>query len=242
MKPVKAKLTVKQLILLLLCASALLYAIHYLIFRDLHHLAIFGLHELAFVPLEVILVTLGLDQLVEKTHREEARSKVSIIETLYFNESGGTMLRYLTSFDPDAARLRELLQVTEDWHSSDFRQAIRQLKSYPFLLDLDRIDFFGLHYHLSQRHEYYRSMLENPALTQSEAFTEMIMKIYLLWEELDGRTNLYQLPEKDRNYLAELLHEIYRELTEYWLDNVYNHSIHNRFRLHRAIESNPFLE
>ena len=190
MKPVKAKLTVKQLILLLLCASALLYAIHYLIFRDLHHLAIFGLHELAFVPLEVILVTLGLDQLVEKTHREEARSKVSIIETLYFNESGGTMLRYLTSFDPDAARLRELLQVTEDWHSSDFRQAIRQLKSYPFLLDLDRIDFFGLHYHLSQRHEYYRSMLENPALTQSEAFTEMIMKIYLLWEELDGRTNL----------------------------------------------------
>ncbi len=242
MKPVKAKLTVKQLILLLLCASALLYAIHYLIFRDLHHLAIFGLHELAFVPLEVILVTLGLDQLVEKTHREEARSKVSIIETLYFNESGGTMLRYLTSFDPDAARLRELLQVTEDWHSSDFRQAIRQLKSYPFLLDLDRIDFFGLHYHLSQRHEYYRSMLENPALTQSEAFTEMIMKIYLLWEELDGRTNLYQLPEKDRNYLAELLHEIYRELTEYWLDNVYNHSIHNRFRLHRAIESNPFLD
>lgn len=242
MKPVKAKLTVKQLILLLLCASALLYAIHYLIFRDLHHLAIFGLHELAFVPLEVILVTLGLDQLVEKTHREEARSKVSIIETLYFNESGGTMLRYLTSFDPDAARLRALLQVTEDWHSSDFRQAIRQLKSYPFLLDLDRIDFFGLHYHLSQRHEYYRSMLENPALTQSEAFTEMIMKIYLLWEELDGRTNLYQLPEKDRNYLAELLHEIYRELTEYWLDNVYNHSIHNRFRLHRAIESNPFLD
>ena len=242
MKPVKAKLTVKQLILLLLCASALLYAIHYLIFRDLHHLAIFGLHELAFVPLEVILVTLGLDQLVEKTHREEARSKVSIIETLYFNESGGTMLRYLTSFDPDAARLRELLQVTEDWHSSDFRQAIRQLKSYPFLLDLDRIDFFGLHYHLSQRHEYYRSMLENPALTQSEAFTEMIMKIYLLWEELDGRTNLYQLPEKDRSYLAELLHEIYRELTEYWLDNVYNHSIHNRFRLHRASESNPFLD
>ncbi len=242
MKPVKAKLTVKQLILLLLCASALLYAIHYLIFRDLHHLAIFGLHELAFVPLEVILVTLGLDQLVEKTHREEARSKVSIIETLYFNESGSTMLRYLTSFDPDAARLRELLQVTQDWRSSDFRQAIRQLKSYPFLLDLERIDFFGLHYHLSQRHEYYRSMLENPALTQSEAFTEMIMKIYLLWEELDGRTNLYQLPEKDRSYLAELLHEIYRELTEYWLDNVYNHSIHNRFRLHRAIESNPFLD
>lgn len=242
MKPVKAKLTMRQLILLLLGASALMYAAHYLIFRDLHHLAIFGLHELAFLPLEVILVTLGLDRLVERTHREEARSKVGIIETLYFNESGSTMLRYLISFDPDSAQLRQLLQVTADWRAQDFMQATRQLKAYAFRLDLEKVDFFGLHYHLSQRHEYYRSMLENPALTQSEAFTEMIMKIYLLWEELDGRTNLYQLPEEDRDYLADLLHEIYRELTEYWLDHVYNHSVHNRFRLHRAIESNPFGE
>ena len=66
MKPMKAKLTMKQLVILLQCASAAMYLAHYLIFRDLHHLAIFGLHELAFVPLEVILVTLGLDQLVEK--------------------------------------------------------------------------------------------------------------------------------------------------------------------------------
>lgn len=242
MKPVKAKLTMRQLIFLLLGASALMYAAHYLIFRDLHHLAIFGLHELAFLPLEVILVTLGMDRLVERTHREESRSKVGIIETLYFNESGSTMLRYLISFDPDSPRLRQLLQVTADWRAQDFIQATRQLKNYAFQLDLEKVDFFGLHYHLSQRHEYYRSMLENPALTQSEAFTEMIMKIYLLWEELDGRTNLYQLPAADRDYLADLLHEIYRELTEYWLDHVYNHSVHNRFRLHRAIESNPFAE
>lgn len=242
MKPVKAKLTVKQLIFLLLGASLVMYALHYLIFRDLHHLAIFGLHELAFLPLEVILVTLGLDRLVEKTHQEESHSKLSIIETLYFNESGNALLRYLISFDPDSARLRQLLRVTEQWRAQDFIQATRQLKNYAFRLDLERFDFFGLHYHLDQRHEYYRGMLENPALTQSEAFTELIMKIYLLWEALEGHTDLYQLPEEERAYLAELLHEIYRELTEYWLDHVYNHSVHNRFRLHRAVENNPFVE
>ncbi len=240
MKPMKAKLTMKQLVILLLCASAAMYLIHYLIFRDLHHLAVFGLHELAFLPLEVILVTLGLDRLVEKTHEDETQSKVSIIETLFFGESGGNMLRYLTSFDPNAPQLREILAVKEDWKSTDFVRAKRQLKSHVFRLDGGRVDFFSLHYHLAERQEYYRNLLENPAMTQSNEFTELVMKIYLLGEELDGHTDLYSLPAADQEYLCELLEEIYRELSFFWLDNAYNLSLHNRPRLRLFLRHSPF--
>ena len=103
-------------------------------------------------------------------------------------------------------------------------------------------DVFGLHYHLDERHSYYRNILENPALTQSSEFTEMVMKIYLMWEELDCRTDLYNLDLEEKHYLGELLTEIYQELVEYWLDNAYNHSIHNRPRLHRLIETSPFVQ
>ena len=105
---------------------------------------------------------------------------------------------------------------------------------------MSRVDFFGLHYHLDERHNYYRNILENPALTQSNEFTEMVMKIYLMWEELDCRTDLYNLNDAEKNYLGSLLTEIYQELVTYWLDNAYNHSIHNRPRLHRLVETNPF--
>ena len=236
----KHKFTLKQIVLMLLCFSAVMYVVHYLIFRDFHHIAIFFVHDIAFMPLEVILVTLFFDRIIEKTNEKENRSKLSIIETLFFNESGGNMLRYLTSFDPQSHHLSEILQVTEDWKSSDFINAKKQLSNYSFHLDVSRVDFFGLHYHLDERHNYYRNILENPALTQSNEFTEMVMKIYLMWEELDCRTDLYNLNDAEKNYLGSLLTEIYQELVTYWLDNAYNHSIHNRPRLHRLVETNPF--
>ncbi len=234
------KLTMKQIVIALLCTSALLYVLHYLIFRDLHHIGIFFLHDLAGMPLEVILVTLFFDRIIDKASEEENQSKLSIIETLFFNESGGNMLRYLTSFDPHSGQLAQILRVTMDWKASDYSNARKQLKAYSFHLDVEKVDYFGLHYHLDERHTYYRNILENPALTQSSEFTEMVMKIYLLWEELDCRTDLYNLDLQEKHYLGELLTEIYQELAEYWLDNAHNHSIHNRPRLHRLIETSPF--
>lgn len=238
--PFAHKLTIRQIVLLLLCTSGVLYLLHYLIFRDLHHIGIFFLHELAGMPLEVILVSLFFDRIIEKTHEEENQSKLSIIETLFFNESGGNMLRYLSAFDPNFSLLSDILAVRMDWKSVDYQSAKIHLKDYPFHLDVEKVDFFGLHYHLDERKDYYRNILENPALTQSNEFTEMVMKIHLMWEELDCRTDLYNLDLHEKHYLGELLTEIYQELVEYWLDNAYNHSIHNRPRLHRMIETSPF--
>ena len=240
--PFRHKLTMKQIVVLLICTSAVLYVLHYLIFRDLHHIGIFFLHDLAGMPLEVILVTLFFDKIIEKAHEEENQSKLSIIETLFFNESGGNMLRYLSTFDPNFSLLSDILAVRMDWKSIDYQSAKIHLEDYSFRLDVEKVDFFGLHYHLDERHAYYRNILENPALTQSSEFTEMVMKIYLMWEELDCRTDLYNLDLHEKHYLGELLTEIYQELVEYWLDNAYNHSIHNRPRLHRLIETSPFVQ
>ena len=66
--PFRHKLTMKQIVVLLLCTSAVLYVLHYLIFRDLHHIGIFFLHDLAGMPLEVILVTLFFDKIIETVH------------------------------------------------------------------------------------------------------------------------------------------------------------------------------
>ncbi len=236
------KLTMCQLIVVLVICSLITYALHYLIFRDFHHIAIFFVHDLAFLPLEVILVSLGLDRLIESTHENEVKSKMSIIETLFFNESGSHILRYLIRFDPNAERLSAMLDLNMEWRSSQYAAAERQLKLYPFELDTEKLDFYGIHYHLNERMDFYRNILENPAMTQSNQFTEMVMNIYLLGEELEDRTDLYDLSAEDRRFLGDLVRQIYRELTEYWLDNAYNHSLHNKHRLHRLVATNPFVE
>ena len=47
----------------LLVLSAALYLLHFSIFRDAHHIAIYLLGDIAFLPLEVLLVTVIIHRL-----------------------------------------------------------------------------------------------------------------------------------------------------------------------------------
>jgi hypothetical protein len=48
----------------LILLSALWYFIHYLIFHDTHHIFIYMIGDIAFIPIEVLLVTLIIHQLL----------------------------------------------------------------------------------------------------------------------------------------------------------------------------------
>jgi predicted Na+-dependent transporter len=55
----------------LLAISLTLLGVHYLLFRDLHWLEEYIVFDLAFLPVEVIVVTLILDRLLEARERKE---------------------------------------------------------------------------------------------------------------------------------------------------------------------------
>lgn len=237
----KAKLTMKQLVLLMISCSLAMYLLHYLIFRDFHHIAIFFLHDVAFVPLEALLVTLVFDRQLERTHAAETHDKLGMIESVFFSESGCDLLLYLHSCDLDPAYLGSRLRLTTQWTARDFREAKKALKDYAFALDAACIDFYGLHYHLSTRHSFFLKVIENPALMEYEDFTQLMLKIYLLWEELEGRSMLTDLPDADRAELTALVSEIYRLLTDEWLDNAQNIQTHQPIRLKKIVNTNPFV-
>ena len=60
--------------LALVALSVGLYALHFLWFRDMHHILIYFVGDVAFLPVEVLLVTLVLHQLL---HSREKKAKLS---------------------------------------------------------------------------------------------------------------------------------------------------------------------
>ena len=50
----------------LIVSSIILYTLHFTIFHDPHHIFIYMLGDIAFVPIEVLLVTLIIHQLLEE--------------------------------------------------------------------------------------------------------------------------------------------------------------------------------
>jgi len=236
----KRRLTTTRLIYLMLALSAAAYTLHYLLFRDLHHILIFFFHDLAFLPLEVVLVSLVFEKLLSRSRSDEYHGKITMLESVFFSESGCDLLLYLHSCDPNGSQLRERLALDACWGKREYAAAAAFLKRYPFKIDSEKLDFYGIHYHLSTRHAYLLKIIDNPALMEHEDFTDLILDIYLLWEELDGHDDLYSLPPDARARLCELVNSIYTLLTDEWLDNARNIQEHQPARLNKIIQSNPF--
>ena len=239
----KKKISIRGLIIFFSVLSIVLLIIHHWIFHEMGYWASFLLlHEIALMPLEFVVVTLGLEQILELTHKRENQAKISMIESVFFSESGSDMLRYLFSCDADKdiEEIRSIMDVQRDWSAKQIRQARAAVKNITYEVDSSKIDFFGLHYHLSTRHSYFLKVIENPALSGHERFTELLLHIYHLWEELECRTDLYNLPPDDREYLCKAVNAVYKELAIEWMQNATDLLLHQPERLHHVIRTNPF--
>ena len=240
----KKKISIRGLIIFFSVLSIVLLIIHHWIFHENGYWASFLLlHEIALMPLEFVVVTLGLEQILELTHKRENQAKISMIESVFFSESGSDMLRYLFSCDADKdiEDIRSIMDVQRDWSAKQIRQARAAVKNITYEVDSSKIDFFGLHYHLSTRHSYFLKVIENPALSGHERFTELLLHIYHLWEELECRTDLYNLPPDDREYLCKAVNAVYKELAIEWMQNATDLLLHQPERLHHVIRTNPFI-
>ena len=62
----------------LIALSALVYLIHYLIFRDAHHIFIYMIGDVAFVFVEVLMVTLIIQEALSRREKRAIMEKLNI--------------------------------------------------------------------------------------------------------------------------------------------------------------------
>jgi hypothetical protein len=76
----------------LVTLSIVFYAAHYLIFHDEHHLFIFFIGDLAFIPVEVLIVTLIIDQMLESREKQQRIEKLNMVIGTFFSTIGTSLL------------------------------------------------------------------------------------------------------------------------------------------------------
>jgi hypothetical protein len=70
-----------------LVLSAIAYFIHYLIFRDVHHIFIYMVGDLAFLPLEVLLVVLIIERVLARREKNAKLQKLNMVVGALFSGS-----------------------------------------------------------------------------------------------------------------------------------------------------------
>ena len=232
-------LTLAAIFLLL---SGVTYLIHYLIFRDVHHIVIYLVGDLAFLPIEVFLVVIVIERILSRREKQTKLQKLNMVIGAFFSEVGsqllGDLLRCFDSFDS----IRHRLAVSEDWTPSDFRNAITFARSIGGRVDCRGIDLDELKEFLIQRRQFLLRLLENPNLLEHDRFTDLLWAIFHLTEELEARPSMANLLESDLAHIASDIQRAYGHLVTEWISYVEHLKMNYPFLFSLVARTHPFQD
>jgi len=202
---------------ILIALSALVYFVHYAIFHDVHHIFIYLIGDLAFLPLEVFLVVIVIERVLARREKQAIMQKLNMVVGAFFSEVGNELLQRLLGWLEKGKDISRHLDVKQSWNHADFKKAITFAEAIGGEPDCSSIDLNGLKKFLVQKRQFLLALLENPNLLEHERFTDLLWATFHLTEELEARKSLADCPEADIKHIANDIQRVYRQLIVEWL-------------------------
>ena len=225
-----------------LVVSVIAYFIHYLIFRDVHHIFIYMVGDLAFLPLEVLLVVLIIERVLARREKKTKLQKLNMVVGAFFIEVGNHLLNNLLKHFDNQSDISKHLNITDSWTKKEFRSAAEYAYHLSVELDCHKIDLGELKAYLAQRREFLLTMLENPNLLEHDRLTDLLWAVTHLDEELEARPSVSDLPDKDLEHIAGDIQRLYDHLASEWLDYVEHLKTNYPFLYSLILRTHPFQE
>ena len=224
----------------LIVLSIFLYAIHYVIFRDPYHIFIYLIGDLAFIPIEVLLVTLIIHRLLGEREKRARLEKLNMVIGAFFSEAGTELLTYLSDIDPKLEEIRGKLVVSDDWSKTQFQACCSDLKNHDYKVEIQKVNLENLKRFLTGKKEFLLGLLVNPNLLEHETFTDLLQAVFHLTEELAHREDITQVSDKDLEHLSVDIKRVYGLLVYEWL--VYMEHLKDNYPhlFSLAMRMNPF--
>jgi len=225
----------------LVTLTLILMTVHYLVFQDSHHLFIYFLGDLAFIPIEVLFVTLIIDEMLASRDRQQRMEKLNMVIGIFFSRVGTPLLARLAQADPCSKPLQKEMSISQsEWTADRFRAAQANLSGWQCRVDPIHVDREALREFLDGNEEFLLRIIENPMVFEHESFTDLILAVTHLNEELKARGDLTNLPPSDIAHIEGDMERVYSRLVPEWLKYMEYLRNHYPYLFSLAMRKNPF--
>jgi hypothetical protein len=225
---------------ILVAFSAILYAINFAIFRDARHMFMYMWSEIAFLPLEVLFVTLIIDTLLSEREKRKSLEKMNMVIGAFFSEVGTELLSSICTVADGSEERKELFSISGEWRDTDFRRVGEALEELVFRVDSRRVNLAEIRSLLVGKRDFMVGLLENPILLEHETFTDLLWAVFHLTEELDLRADLSGLSDADNEHLSGDIGRAYNLLVREWLLYMKHLEKSYPYLFSLAVRLNPF--
>lgn len=226
--------------LALVATAAVLLYLHELAFPELAHEwgLYFATHEIAMMPLEVLVVTMVIHSLLERRAHAEKMHKMHMVIGAFFSEVGSGLLRMISGLD-ESVEMREHFLIDATWDAARYEQAKRAALGYDYSVDAGTDDLEDLKEFIVGKRQFLLGLLQNPSLLEHETFTNALWAVFHLDEELEHRDMLSALPEADRLHLVGDIKRAYAATAVEWLDHAKHLQTQYPYLFSLAVRTNP---
>ena len=204
-------------VIILTASSVVLYFVHYLIFDDPHHIFIYLVGDLAFVPIEILLVAIIVERIIDRHEKGKIFYKLNMVIGTFFSELGTWLIGELTNSVMNRDDLLPYLRIDNEWTEKDYRRSLSFLKKVEYRIQPENLHLNQLHRRLANKRDMLVMFLNNPNILEHERFADLLWAIFHLMEELDVRKSFDDLPQSDLRHIAGDVQRVYSLLTIRWL-------------------------
>ena len=224
----------------LVVLSVLLYLVQYAVYRDVYNITYYFFQDIAFVPLEVLLVMLIVQRMLDQRERRARLEKLNMVIGAFFSEVGTTMLRDFSEWDANLHHLGDELNIDYEWSDEDFAAVVRKLKKYEYRVEARLSELEHLQTLLAEKRAFLLQLLANSNVFEHESFTECLRSVFHLAEELTCRDCLMAVPESDHRHLVADVSRAYGLLAHQWLWYMRHLKDQYPYLFSLAMRRNPF--
>jgi hypothetical protein len=228
-----------SLTIVLIVLSAVFYLIQIAIFHKESDTFFYMLQDIAFVPVQVLLVTFFLNQLLTMRERRAKFKKLNMLIGTFYIEVGTGLLRHLAKFSPDTSLVQDKMLVMTEWSYKDFMDAQAALRSSDLNIDSRKADLRELKVFLTAKRNFLLSLLANPNLLEHDVFTDLLWAVFHLAEELSVRDSFEGLPRTDHDHLSGDIKRAYSQLIVEWLSYMKHLKEDYPYLFSLAVRMNP---
>jgi len=224
----------------LIIMSASFYLLEYFLFRDIHHILVFLIEDIAFLFIEVLLVTLIIHKVLDSREKKERMEKLNMVIGIFYSEIGTELLNIIANMDVEIVRSQSKFKITDHSSEKEFKNMCTILKEHKSQFNHKEIDWEKLKLLLENKKDFLLRLLENNNLMEHESFTDLLWAVFHLAEELNYRDALVGLPEEDYKHLTGDMTRVYKGLKNQWVSYIDHLRESYPYLFSLACRTNPF--
>jgi hypothetical protein len=232
--------------IILIISSTLFYTIAFIYSHDFEKVIFYIVIDLAFVPLDILIVVLVVEGVINKKEKEKIFEKLDMLMNVFFSEIGTQLLTNFSKIDQNNSKIHERLNELSKLNKKEFEKFLIKVRKSNHEFDLiiptgkEKSFLSSIQKLLKEKRYFLIRMLENPNLLEKDSFSDLLLAIFHLDEELEKRDLTKDIPKTDLSHLIKDIDRVYFSLIYEWFNHLYYLKAQYPYMFSLALRTNPF--